>query len=79
MINFDDILNDYRNNTSYLFVRYLAHDIDIENCVKEIEKQNRIFKRKLSQLLTAGINNTDTNKLSQAIRGASNDTNTNKE
>ena len=79
MINFDDILNDYRNNTSYLFVRYLSHDIDIENCVKEIEKQNRIFKRKLLQFLTEGLNDTTTNKLSQAIRGGSNDTNTNKE
>lgn len=62
MTNFDDILNDYRNNTSYLFVRYLLHDIDIENCVKEIEKQNRIFKRKLSQLITGGLNDTNTNK-----------------
>lgn len=62
MTKLDDILNDYRNNTSYLFVRYLSHDIDIENCVKEIEKQNTIFKRKLNNIIKGAINDTNTNK-----------------
>lgn len=62
MTKLDDILNDYRNNTSYLFVRYLSHDIDIDSCVKEIEKQNTIFKRKLTEIIKGAINDTNTNK-----------------
>lgn len=62
MTKLDNILNDYRNNTTYLFMRYYTGDLDIESVTQEIEKQNTIFKRKLSNIIKGAINDTNTNK-----------------
>lgn len=62
MTKIDEILNDYRNNTTYLFMRYYTGDLDIDAVTQEIEKQNTIFKRKLTRIIKGAINDTNTNK-----------------
>lgn len=62
MTKLDDILNDYRNNTTYLFMRYYTGDLDIDGVTQEIEKQNTIFKHKLTNIIKGVINDTNTNK-----------------
>lgn len=61
MTKLDEILNDYRNNTTFLFMRYYLGNMDLDKCVAEMQKQNRIFKRKLTQIITGGLNDTNRN------------------